>query len=168
MIDKAESYFAALCDVQDYLSRLKNPGSLTVWKRVVDTIASAVGVEAATYYDYQPKKRHIVPRVAIGPNAKELCGTPVDIRTGLCGWVAMYAEPLIVHEAYKDKRFLREVDEVTGFKTRNVLCIPISDRGELIGVLQLLNRKAGTFDARDLGFVTAACSGASIALRSFS
>jgi len=49
---------------------------------------------------------------------------------------------LNIHDAYAHPLFNREVDEKTGYRTRNILCIPIRDtRGKAIGAVQLLNRK---------------------------
>lgn len=41
------------------------------------------------------------------------------------------------------------MDEATGFKTRNILCFPISSEHEIVGVAQLCNKKEGAFDYYD-------------------
>ena len=124
----------------------------------------ALDFEAGTYYSYLSAKKQVMPRYAVGPNADDLKGTPVDIRTGLCGWVATHREPLVIEDVYKDERFLREVDTVTGFKTRNCLCVPLIDRMELTGVIQLLNKRSA-LTQNDLRFVDAACRLTTLALR---
>jgi GAF domain-containing protein len=154
----------ALYDILDFGLQLKDAEDDKVWGRIVDKLSVALDCEAATYYSYLPGKKQLLPRYAVGPNADDLKGTPVDIRTGLCGWVATHREALLIEDAYQDQRFLREVDTVTGFKTRNCLCVPLIDRLELVGVIQLLNKR-DALTAADLEFVEAACRLTTLALR---
>jgi adenylate cyclase len=61
---------------------------------------------------------------------------------------------------------LSEVDRVTGFKTKSVLAIPLMDRLELVGVLQLLNKtKERSFTDSDLKLAVAAADLTSLGLR---
>lgn len=70
--------------------------------------------------------------------------------TGVAGWVFNNKIPLIVSDAYKDSRFYQDIDEKTGFQTRNILCVPLVNReNKCIGTLQALNKKSGDFDQDD-------------------
>ncbi|HMA28787.1 MAG TPA: HD domain-containing phosphohydrolase [Thermoanaerobaculia bacterium] len=78
----------------------------------------------------------------------------VDERS-LAGWVAVHGEPLILEDAYAlpegaPYRHNDAFDVATGFRTRAMLVVPMKDhRGELVGVLQLMNRRgraAGTHE----------------------
>ena len=70
---------------------------------------------------------------------------------GVAGHVFQSSEGLIIHDAYKDGRFNRSVDEQTGFRTRSILCVPVRTvNGEVIGVSQALNKKKGRFTQDDL------------------
>ena len=66
----------------------------------------------------------------------------------LAGWVALKGEPLLLDDAYAlppgvPYRHNDAFDLATGFRTRAVLVVPMKDhRGELIGVLQLMNRRS--------------------------
>ena len=57
-------------------------------------------------------------------------------------------------------------DRLTGFKTKTVLAVPLLDRLELVGVLELFNKRSGPFNERDLRLAEAACQAAATALRS--
>ena len=71
--------------------------------------------------------------------------------TGIAGYVFQNGEGIIVEDVYEDPRFNREVDRQTGFRTRDMVCTPIRTvKGEIIGVAQVLNRKAGMFTEHDL------------------
>lgn len=134
---------------------LKEADEDKVWARALDKLAAAFDCEAATYYRFQADKRWLIPRHALGPNAGDLNGTPVDIRTGLAGWCASHREPVLVENAQTDPRYLKEVDDLTGFKSRTVLCYPLLDRMDLFGVLQLLNKRGGAFTRADQEVVDA-------------
>ena len=61
---------------------------------------------------------------------------------GIAGWVLEHGEPQRVPDAYADPRFEREADKRTGFRTRSILCVPLRAGGKIIGVVQVLNKKA--------------------------
>ncbi|XP_063975881.1 dual 3',5'-cyclic-AMP and -GMP phosphodiesterase 11 isoform X3 [Diachasmimorpha longicaudata] len=64
--------------------------------------------------------------------------------TGIVGYVAESGEPVNIPDAYKDERFNREIDALTGYRTRALLCMPIKDcSGDVIGVAQVINKLGG-------------------------
>lgn len=65
---------------------------------------------------------------------------------GISGYVARTGETVNIVNAYEDSRFNPEVDQKSGFKTRNVLCVAMRNReGKIIGVFQLFNKRQGSF-----------------------
>ncbi|KOX76378.1 cGMP-dependent 3',5'-cyclic phosphodiesterase [Melipona quadrifasciata] len=84
----------------------------------------------------------------------------IPIGQGIAGHVATTGKVLNIRNAYEHPLFYRGVDEITGFKTRNILCFPITDEtgivAVIIGVAQLCNKKdALYFDAFDEEVATA-------------
>uniref|UniRef100_A0A1B0D2T1 Phosphodiesterase n=1 Tax=Phlebotomus papatasi TaxID=29031 RepID=A0A1B0D2T1_PHLPP len=75
---------------------------------------------------------------------------------GIAGHVANTGKLLNIRNAYQHSLFYKGVDEVTGFKTRNILCFPICDEENIIGVAQLCNKANGFhFDKCDEEIATA-------------
>lgn len=71
---------------------------------------------------------------------------------GLAGHVARTGETLNIVEAHSDPRFNAQIDKETGYKTRNMLCVPMCDDNKnVIGVLQAINKNpsAPCFDSED-------------------
>ena len=68
---------------------------------------------------------------------------------GIAGHVATTGETLNIPDAYLDPRFNRDVDIQTGYKTRTILCMPIFIHGNIIGVVQMVNKKQGVFTKTD-------------------
>lgn len=56
---------------------------------------------------------------------------------GIAGHVASSGKLLNIRNAYNHPLFYRGIDEVTGFKTRNILCFPIRDENGIIGKFNL-------------------------------
>ncbi|XP_030762448.1 probable 3',5'-cyclic phosphodiesterase pde-5 [Sitophilus oryzae] len=69
--------------------------------------------------------------------------------TGIAGQVAMTGEILNIKDAYSDERFNRTVDQITGYTTKSILCMPIYIKGSIIGVVQMVNKHAGFFNEND-------------------
>jgi GAF domain-containing protein len=79
----------------------------------------------------------------------------VSCNQGVAGWVFSNQLPLIVKDAYSDSRFYQGIDQITGFKTTNILCVPLINRKkECIGTLQALNKKSGNFTDDDREIIT--------------
>ena len=86
--------------------------------------------------------------------------------TGIAGHVFQNGKGTIVHDVYKERHFNAEIDKQTGFTTRNMICAPIRTvKGEVIGVAQVLNKKAGRFSRDDLKLLEAITMQAAIALQ---
>ncbi len=84
---------------------------------------------------------------------------------GIVGWVAREGKPAIVNDAEEDSRFLGRVDQATGFRTKNLLCVPIQAKGRVIGVLEVVNKKGGEdFTEHDLEVVGRFVGHAALAL----
>lgn len=78
------------------------------------------------------------------------------------GACASSGESLIVQDAYKDKRFNQENDKKFGYRTRNIMCVPVLEQGmvedegdkpaqdkpdsekKVLAVVQLVNKRDGS------------------------
>lgn len=57
---------------------------------------------------------------------------------------------LNIDDAYNDPRFDKAIDQKSGFLTRSVLCMPITDQSGCTGVIQIINKlPAGAFSRTD-------------------
>ena len=75
----------------------------------------------------------------------------LPLNKGIAGYVATTGQSLIIPDAYADSRFNKATDRRTGYRTHNVLCMPvISSEGRVVAVAQLLNKRGiGPFTAQD-------------------
>lgn len=88
--------------------------------------------------------------VATGRGAGVLKNISLRLGEGIAGYVAMTGKPLIVNDIAREERHKREVDEMTGIKTRNLIAVPLRLDDEVIGVVEALNKRGGeNFDEGD-------------------
>ena len=82
--------------------------------------------------------------------SKDLAQVRLPVGAGLVGACARDRCLINVPDCYADSRFNAEVDKVSGFHTQCSLTLPLIDHtGDLVGVMQVLNRMDGVFDAED-------------------
>ncbi|HET6440171.1 MAG TPA: HD domain-containing phosphohydrolase [Anaeromyxobacter sp.] len=116
-----------------------------VFERIVEEAARVVEAERCTLFVADREKGELWSKVALG--AEEI---RVPLSAGLAGTVVALGRPLRIDDAYADPRFNPEVDRSTGYRTRSVLAVPMwNTRGEIVGVLEALNRRDGPFTAED-------------------
>ncbi|EAS07182.2 GAF domain protein (macronuclear) [Tetrahymena thermophila SB210] len=85
--------------------------------------------------------------------AKDSGVIKVPFGQGLVGFVANTMKPLNILDAHKDSRFNPEIDKKNNYLTKSVLCVPVidSDKGNLVGVMQAINKNDGFFTKDDEG-----------------
>jgi putative ABC transport system ATP-binding protein len=122
-------------------------------EQVIEAFTLKVGqiiqAERATLFLLDAAAGELWSKVAQGDGTKPL-EIRIPSRTGIAGHVATTGHALNVRDAYAEPLFNRAVDEQTGYRTHTILCAPIFDRRNLVlGVIQLLNKIGGGFDAAD-------------------
>jgi adenylate cyclase len=131
---------------------------------LVEIIANETNAERGTLFLNDPVTSELYSRAAQGTFSREI---RLLNNSGIAGHVFQTGEGLIIHDPYKDARFNDDIDRKTGFKTQSILCAPIKTaRGEIIGVVQTLNKREGRFDRGDLDLLEAMATQASVALQS--
>jgi len=129
---------------------------------ILDVAARSINADRGTLYMLDKQVDELWSRVAQGNNIIEI---RLPVGKGLAGYVAQTGEVVNIADAYKDARFNPEIDKKSGYKTRNVLCMPMRDKeGKIFGVFQFLNKREGPFGPEDESFIDALSVHASIAL----
>jgi GAF domain-containing protein len=77
---------------------------------------------------------------------------------GIGGWVAEHRKSVIVNDVQSDERFYPRIDEEFGFKTRSMLAAPVIGGGNVLGVVEVLNKHDGKlFNQDDQTLLTLMC-----------
>lgn len=129
---------------------------------IVEKTTALMDAERSTLFIVDSKSRELWSKVVQGNINIEI---RLQLGQGVAGWVALTGKSLNIRDAYQDPRFNPKVDEDTGYVTRNILCQPIRNQsGDIIGVIQVLNRHQGHFTDEDEYLLSAIASQAAIAL----
>jgi signal transduction protein with GAF and PtsI domain len=78
---------------------------------------------------------------AIGKVAEQLINIKVPAGKGIAGFVLSSGQPMAVSDVGEETSFYSEVDKRTGYSTQMILATPLSYNGEVIGVLEYINRR---------------------------
>jgi class 3 adenylate cyclase len=130
---------------------------------IMDQTNQMMGSQRSTVFLYDEKSNELWSLIATGMGRDEI---RIPSAYGVAGWVFQNKTALTINDAYKDPRFWSEVDKQSGFRTRNIVCVPlVNRRGDCIGALQALNKfPSGVFSEDDVDLLTLMSHYAAIAL----
>ena len=64
----------------------------------------------------------------------------VPIQESLGGWVVTNNEPIVIDDVQNDPRHHEESSKIAGVTIKNLMVVPLRDRGKIIGVLEAFNK----------------------------
>lgn len=129
---------------------------------ILHAATSAVSADRGTVYLVDESTKEIWSKVLEGSSMIEI---RLPVGKGIAGYVAGTGQLINLADAYADPRFNPDIDRASGYRTRTVLCMPMKNKeGKIIGAIQLLNKKLGTFDKDDEEFIDALSVHAAIAV----
>ncbi|TAK50397.1 MAG: GAF domain-containing protein [Betaproteobacteria bacterium] len=165
MSDRPEHRGLSARDVEPILavaSKLAAPFDLqSMLTEVVDAAKQVLGADRGTVWLYDPKTDELVLEVATG-----IAPVRVPAGAGIAGSCARTREIINVPDCYADPRFNPDVDKRSGYRTRCMLTLPLIDHKDvLVGVMQVLNKTGGVFDADDEALATALAAQCAVALQ---
>lgn len=89
----------------------------------------------------------------------------MPLGSGIVGLVAQTGLPHIVNNVQSDPGWSPIADQLTGFKTQKIMAVPLIAEGEVLGVIELLNKKEGNFDQTDLQLLMLVAASAASAIQ---
>lgn len=135
-----------------------------ILRTIVSASAEQTGADRGTLFLNDERTGELYSRFAQGVSTREI---RILNNSGIAGHVFTTGTGVIVTDPYNDPRFNERIDVETGYRTESLLCVPVRViRGEVIGVLQMLNKKEGQFSEEDMRLLEDLTSLTSIALRS--
>ena len=150
-----------LLEISRKIASLKNLSEI-LWS-IVDFVTQKVGADRGTLFLNDNETNELYSRVAQGELTREI---RILNTVGIAGGIFQSKTGEIIHDAYSDKRFNKEVDQETGYKTKNMICSPVKTvDGKIIGVFQVLNKNKGRFTKDNLEFVNAVATQAAVSIQ---
>ncbi|MEA3341382.1 MAG: GAF domain-containing protein, partial [Chloroflexota bacterium] len=161
-IVKLNRELTALNEVdQALISALDLQETLTI---IIDRTIELLGAAAASVVLRDEVRGDLCFVAASGEGADFVRNARFELGQGIAGWVIQHGEAVIVSDVMEDERFFSDFDEKSGLTTRSILCAPLQVKGQVIGAIEVMNKERGTFDEKDLRFLTSIASPAATAI----
>jgi GAF domain-containing protein len=133
---------------------------------IVEATVALFEAEAASIalFERDPDRR--VYRVAAGAQGQGAIGLEVPPTRGIVGFVYSTAQPIALSDVLSDPRFDRATAERTGYVPRSIAAVPLIDRDQTVGVLQVLDKRTSpTFTLKDMELLAVFATQAAAAIR---
>jgi signal transduction histidine kinase len=130
---------------------------------ILEKLTVLLEADRSVLYLLDENKRELVSRLMVGEKVRSI---RMKVGHGLAGSVALTGRTVRVRDAYKDRRFERDWDLLTGYRTTSMLAAPLKNHlGRTIGVIQVLNKKNGEeFTDEDEAILSALSMQAAVAI----
>ena len=115
----------------------------------LEKICQTIKCEAGSIFLIDNQRDELKLVAAKGAADMIIHSIPFKVGMGICGKAVQNQEPKIVNDPQTEEAFNPTVDTLTGFKTSNILCVPMISTGKVTGAIELLNKK-GNFNEDDL------------------
>jgi len=102
--------------------------------------ANVIEAEASSVLLLDPQRRKLVFHAATGESADEIMGEEFDAELGIAGKVVGSGRPLLVVDVRQDQSFFSGIDAKSSFTTRGLVAAPMIKAGQIIGVVEVLNK----------------------------
>ncbi len=131
---------------------------------ILKTATSETDAERGTIFLQDPESGELVSQILEGGSVNPI---RLPVGTGIAGSVAQTGQTVNSFDAYRDPRFDKRTDNSSGFKTVSILAAPMrTPRGEIVGVVEILNKRRRNFTREDEEFLTEVGTHAALAVES--
>lgn len=159
-VRELEKRIAALMTVQDIAQELMSElDHLRLLHKILQAAVQVLDAETGSLLIWVPPD-HLEFAVS---DEERIVGQRIPASQGIAGWVFSHEEPLMVSDTDRDDRWYHEM--VSGFRTRSLIAVPLMTASERIGVIEVLNKRAGdSFHDQDRELLTALAAQAATAI----
>ena len=160
--DKRLQQLNALIEMTALINSTLDP--FLIRKKVIEAATKLLNAEAGSLLIINHKTGELFFEVAIGGKSEKLKTITLEKGVGIAGWVAEHGEPVISNDVGSDTRFFKGVDDISGFITKSMICVPVRTKERIVGILQVINRIEGSFEFDDMVLLYAFANQVAIAL----
>lgn len=146
--------------------RLDTDAEQILLQTIVEATAALFEAEASSIALFERDPDRLEFRVAAGAQGAGAIGLSVPPSRGIVGFVFSTGQPLALSDVISDPRFDRAAAERTGYVPRSIAAVPLVDRDQTVGVLQVLDKRTSpTFSLRDMELLAVFATQAAAAIR---
>ncbi len=96
---------------------------------------------------------------------KQLMNLNLRLGEGIAGTVWSDGNPIIINDAQNDPRFTDKVDKKANTQTHSLIAVPLTYKGEIIGVIEAINKLSDDFNAFDMEMLQYISTQSAIAIK---
>ncbi|MGD8604028.1 MAG: ATP-binding protein [Anaerolineales bacterium] len=133
-------------------------------QQIVDAARELTQSEAASLLLHDPKSNLLHFEAATKPIERDLSKIFVPVENSIAGQIFREKQPLSVNNASDDHRLFREVDDITQFRTHSIMGVPLMVKNKAVGVIEVINKLDGQFNADDIQLLEFLAAQAAIAI----
>jgi diguanylate cyclase (GGDEF)-like protein len=131
-------------------------------RAIIEETTAVMDADRSSLFLIDVERGEMWAKIAQGVEVIEI-RFPVGV--GIAGAVGKTGAIVNIPDAYADQRFNPEIDRKTGYRTKSILCAPLRNTcGEIIGAIQVLNKRTGPFGSEDETLLAALSSHAAVAI----
>ena len=132
--------------------------------KIVQAACEVSDAKEASILMYDPNKKTLYFQAATNLDSHFKRGTAVPLDESIAGWIVNHQKPLIVDNPQKDKRHFNYIGKITNIECSSLLGIPLLSKGNVIGVLEVINKRDGGFNKEDEDVLLALGAQATVAI----
>jgi GAF domain-containing protein len=114
---------------------------LELLRSITAAAMSLFGAAACSLALIRENQEELEFYVASGAGADEVVGMTVPIGQGIAGYVVSSGQPIAIEDVTRDPRFAAAFAEGTGYVPRSILAMPLETEREMLGVIEVLDRR---------------------------
>jgi signal transduction histidine kinase len=124
-------------------------GQEEILYRLLRKAVDLVGCDAGSIVILSEDSEELIFASVIGSREAAVRRLRLPRGAGVAGWVAEHGQTALVNDPASDRRHLKNLEKELEFPVRNLLAVPLAVGGDLIGAVELLNKKGGPFESDD-------------------
>ena len=138
--EKANS-LKLLYEIGSKLSSIRDEDQLL--ENILKLIEQYIQVDRCSLMIMDKDRKHLSIKKAFGLHDVDIGKVKVPIGQGIAGYVALGTRPLLIKDIAAEKHLISQVPQKENFRTNSLLSVPLASQGEVIGVINVNNRKDG-------------------------
>jgi GAF domain-containing protein len=133
-------------------------------QKIMTSAAELLDAETSSLLLVDEESGDLDITTATGESGEQITRRKVPAHQGIAGWVVDNGESAVVESPKDDPRFYAVMDQAIQFETRNLIAVPMKVREQTIGVVEVINKKDGSFTDTDAELAQALANQAAIAI----
>ncbi len=132
-------------------------------RRIISAATELLDIEAVSILLIDPSTGELRFELAANMN-ESMTSIVVPMEGSIAGWVVTHGEPRVIEDVTQEPNFFKDADTVLEFRTRNMLAVPLRTHQKVIGALEAVNKRSGSFNGEDYKILSTLAGQAAIAI----